>query len=234
MNTRWLLPAALFCACVVPVLAGIYRGSTIVLEGEWALAFAPGRVDRLPLFLHVLCSALYYPLSALQVLPRFRGRHPVWHRRAGKVAVVSGLAGALSSIWLSALHLEISGPTLLYGRLLFGTLWALFLVFGLLAIARKDFKSHAAWFVRAFAVAMPAGTLIFIVSPFWLVLGELPPVLDESIQSCAWIVHLGIAELLIRRRHNPATKVHHESTDPGRGPRTRPLTGTATASPSRQ
>lgn len=233
MKVRKLIPAALFCACVVPVLAGIYRGTTIILEGEWALKFDPGRVDRLPLFLHVICSALYYPLSALQVLPGFRGRHPLWHRRAGKVAVVSGLVGATASIWMSALHPEARGPILLYGRLLFGPLWALFLVLGLLAIPRREFRSHGEWMVRAFAVAMPAGTLIFIAAPFVLILGELPKILDESIQSGAWVVHLGIAELLIRRNRNTATKVHRESMHRGREGTTKRPIGSATTSPSR-
>lgn len=211
MKTRWLVPTALFLACVIPVLAGVFRSSTILLEWDWVPKFDPTHVDRLPLFLHVLCAGIYYPLCALQVLPNFRARHPLWHRRAGKVAVLTGLIAASSSIWLSAMHLEISGPILRYGRLLFGPLWALFLILGLLAIRRKDFKSHGAWFVRAFAVAMPAGTLIFMVAPFLLVFDELPPVLDESIQSFAWILHLGIAEVLIRRSRRSTTKLSPRS-----------------------
>lgn len=233
MKARWIVPAALFLACVVPVLAGIYRSTTIILDGEWAFKFEPDRVDRLPLFVHVLCSGFYYPLAALQVLPRFRARYPKWHRKAGKVVVVAGLAGASSSIWMSALHQEARGPILLYGRLVFGPLWALFLVLGVLAIGRRDFKRHGEWMVRAFAVAMPAGTLIFLVAPFVLVLGELHPVLDESIQSFAWILHLGIAELLIRRNRKAATNVHHKSTHRGRQESTKRSIGTATASPLR-
>lgn len=197
---RWLLPAALACACVVPVLAGAYRGAWIVSEGVWAMELSPEQVDRLPLFLHVVGSAVFYALAVLQVLPAFRAQHPLWHRRAGKLAWVAGLLGALAGTWMSAAHLDISGPVLLYGRLLFGPVWVLFLVLGFIAIRRRDFARHGAFMVRAFAVAMPAGTLPFIFAPFALLMGEVPQVLDESIQACAWIVHLAAAELLIRRR----------------------------------
>lgn len=207
MKSRWLVPTALFLACVVPVLAGIYRSSTIILDGEWALQFEPHRVDRLPLFIHVLCAGLYYPLAALQVLPRFRRRFPKWHRKAGKVAVIAGLGAALSSVWMSAFHLEARGPILVYGRLVFGPLWALFLVLGVAAIAKRDFRRHGEWMTRAFAVAMPAGTLIVFIAPVAIVLGEVPEVLDEIIQAGAWFVHLGIAECLIRRNRNTAIDV---------------------------
>ncbi len=194
------LPAVgLAIACVVPVLAGVYLSLTILLEWDWKFNFSPEHVDRLPILVHVVASAAFYLLGTLQVLPGFRSRHPLWHRKAGKATWVAGLLGALSATWLSSLHTEISGPILLWGRLVFGPLWALFLVFGLLSMIRRDFVRHGEWMVRAFAVAMPAGTLIFIAAPFYLVLGELPTTLDESIQACAWIVHLGIAEILIRR-----------------------------------
>ncbi len=51
--------------------------------------------------------------------------------------------------------------------------------------------------IRAFAVA-----LLFISAPFVLYFGfgELPQTLDESIPSCARIVHLAVAEHLIRRK----------------------------------
>ncbi len=199
MNRR-LAPVGLFCACIVPVAAGIYRGSAIIREWDWMPTFSPERVDRIPLFIHVTASAIFYVLGALQVLPRFRAKHPSWHRRAGKMAVVTGLLGAGTSTWMTAMHQGVSGPILMYGRLLFGPLWGLFIVLGLFAIRARDFRSHGAWMLRAFAVAMPAGTLIFIFLPFFLVLDEVPEVLDESLQSCAWIAHLLIAEWIIRRK----------------------------------
>ncbi|MDF1839767.1 MAG: DUF2306 domain-containing protein [Planctomycetota bacterium] len=227
MKTRKLVPIGLFLACIVPVLAGIYRGSTILMDGEWALKFEATRVDRLPLFLHVICAGLYYPLGALQVLPGFRSRHAKWHRKAGGVAVATGLVAALSSVWMSVMHPEARGPILTSGRLIFGPLWALFLVLGVRAIVKRDFRSHGEWMVRAFAVAMPAGTLIVLVAPFAIVLGELPPVLDECIQAFAWVLHLGIAERLIRRKRNAVATARHGSGHRDRQQETKRPVGTA-------
>lgn len=200
MTTRRLAPIGLGLACVVPVLAGVYRGSELFAASDWHLAFAPEHVDGLPLFVHVVSSAVFYVLGALQVLPGFRRRHPRWHRVAGGVAILSGLLGAATGTWMTAAHREISGPLLMTGRLMAGSAWGLFIVVGIVALARRDFARHGAWMVRAFAVAMPAGTLIFLFTPFWIALGEVPQQLDEALQVFAWVLHLSIAEVLIRRR----------------------------------
>lgn len=198
MIARRTRTIALALACAIPAFALFYRPATLIAENDWVPAFLPGFSDRAPLLVHVVASCIFYLLAALQVLSGFRARHPVWHRRAGKVAVVAGLAGSLSATYLSALHFEISGPILLYGRLLFGPLWLAFMLLGIRSIARRDFKGHGAWMVRAFAVAMPAGTLVFIFAPFVLVLGEVSQQLDEFLQVGAWVVHLTVAEFLIR------------------------------------
>lgn len=196
---RWLAYIALFLICVVPAAAGVYRGTTLLLEWSWYPAFLRDRVDNLPLMIHVVSAAVFYILAAVQVLPRIRKRYPRWHRLAGRVAVIAGIAGAVSATWLTLIHPDARGPVLYYGRIVFGPLWLGFLVMGYLAIKRRDFSGHRDWMIRAFAVAMPAGTLIFMILPFILVMGEISEVLDESIQSCAWVLHLAIAEYLIRR-----------------------------------
>lgn len=195
---RWLGYIALFLACIVPAAAGVYRTTTLLLEWSWFPEFLRDRVDNLPLLIHVVGAAVFYVLAAVQVLPRIRERYPRWHRLAGRVAVVAGLAGAVSATWLTLVHPDARGPVLYYGRIFFGPMWAIFLVMGVLAIRRRDISGHRDWMIRAFAVAMPAGTLIFFVLPFILVLGEISDALDEIIQSCVWVVHLAIAEYLIR------------------------------------
>jgi uncharacterized membrane protein YozB (DUF420 family) len=206
--TRALAYLALFLTCVVPVAAGIYRGTTLLLEWDWAPSLLPDRVDNLPLLLHVTGASVFYLLAALQILPTLRRRFPRWHRQAGRVAVIAGVISAISCTWLTVAHPDARGPILYFGRLIFGPLWTIFLLQGYLAARRKNFPSHRDWMIRAFAVAMPAGTLVFIIIPFTLVLGEISVTLDESIQSGAWVVHLTIAEYLIRRRrshiHRPA------------------------------
>jgi len=104
---------------------------------------------------------------------------------------------------------------------------------GVLAIRKRDFKRHGEWMIRAFAVAMPAGSLIFIVLPLTLVLGELPEALDEGIQSAAWVVHLGVAEWLIRRNRVPSAKAQIGSNSRDSQKEFARATETTTASPSK-
>ncbi len=189
----------LFLACLIPAFAGVYRGTTLLLEWAWFPEFHRDHVDNLPLLIHVVSASLFYLLAAIQILPRVRKRYPRWHRLAGRVAIIAGLAGAASATWLTLVHPEARGPVLYYGRIVFGPLWAMLLVMGILAIRRRDFAKHREWMIRAFAVAMPAGTLIVIILPLYLILGEVSDTLDESVQSGAWVVHLAIAEYLIRR-----------------------------------
>ena len=199
---RSLAYVGLFLACVIPLGAGAYRGTTLILEWDWSPVFLRDHVDNLPLFIHVVGAAVFYVLAAAQILPRVGERYPRWHRRAGRVAVLAGIAGAASSTWLTLLHPDARGPVLFYGRIVFGPLWTLFLVLGICAIRRRDFAGHRDWMIRAFAVAMPAGTLIVFILPLYLILGEVSEVLDESVQSGAWVVHLSIAEYLIRRKRS--------------------------------
>ena len=190
---------ALFLTCVVPILSLLYRGTMLVLDWDWVPLFVPSQVDNLPLLIHAAGAGLYYPLAALQIVPAFRKKYPRWHRKAGKVAIVAGIASAFSATWLTLVHHDVSGPILYYGRVVVGPLWAIFLLLGLAAIRRRDFASHRDWMIRAFAISMPASTLVFFLIPFSLVLGGVPELVDDSIQPVLWFLHLAVAEMVIRR-----------------------------------
>lgn len=195
---RWVAYTALFLTCIVPFAGGVYIGTRILLEWDWAPRFALDQVDNSPLFIHVIGAMVYYTLAAGQILPSFRLRFPRWHRAAGRVAVVAGTASALAATWLTVVHTEVQGPILFYGRIVFGPLWAAFLLLGIHAILRHNVEAHRAWMIRAFAVSMPASTIVFIIIPLAIVLDEISVVLEDSIQSLLWVVHLAVAEVVIR------------------------------------
>ncbi len=67
--------------------------------------------------------------------------------------------------------------------------------------SRTDEMCDCVHWNRAFAVAMPAGTLNFVI-PSFLVLSAHSEALDESIQHGAWVVHLAIGEYLTRCRRS--------------------------------
>lgn len=197
---------ALFLTCVVPLFSWAYTGIPLILEWDWAFALAVDEIDNLPLLIHVLGASAYYLLAAVQMIPGVRRKHPAWHRRAGRIAILTGVASALACTWITLAHPHVQGPMLYYARLVFGPMWMLCLILGYVSIRKGMYQAHRAWMIRAFAIAMPAGTLVFMLIPFFIVLGEVPVELKETIQSGAWVLHLGIAEILIRKVRSPVHK----------------------------
>ena len=90
----------------------------------------------LPVVLHIVAATAYIVLGAFQFVPGFRRRMPGWHRRVGRLLVGSGLVAALSGLWMSQFYrLPDHDGALLYGfRLLFGSMMAISMVLGFVAI----------------------------------------------------------------------------------------------------
>lgn len=196
-----LMPIFFGLAIFAPLAFGSFRAFEIISGGNWLPVFAANHVDHLPLFVHVTCAGLFMLLAALQILPGTRSRYPRWHRNAGKFAFAFGVLGAVSGLWMTLAHPEISGPVLYWGRMMASSAWLLFLLLAVREIRRRDFRAHGRWMIRAFALALPAGTLAFILFPMVLILGEEGhDLFFEIVQVLAWIGHLAIAEWLIRRR----------------------------------
>ena len=198
VNTR-ALPVFLALACLVPTVFGGYRVAALIWQWDWALQFSKVHVDNLPLALHAFFAVTFLLLGAFQLLPGFRNANFVRHRLIGRLTVVMGLLGAASGIVMTLIHTDISGPLLYAGRILFGAMWATFLVLAVRAIMARNIPAHRAWMMRSYAVALNAGTLAFIYLPIMLVFGEPSPLIDEIIQVAGWIVNLSVAQWFIRR-----------------------------------
>jgi uncharacterized membrane protein len=204
MTTRqrgWLAPTALVALSVVPLVAGALR-LVEILGGPVTIPAEPRITDSpLPVVVHILSAAVYAPLGALQFATGFRRRRPVWHRSAGRVLVVAGLAVALSALWLTLFYppQPDSGPLLFVLRVGFGSAMVASLGLGLAAIRRGDVRRHEAFMTRAYAIALAAGTQVFTAGFGAAVLGSSPLALDVS-RGAAWVVNLAVAEWVIRRR----------------------------------
>lgn len=200
MNGR-ALPIALLIVCFPPAAFGSFTVFTVITESNWALAFAPDSVDRLPLAIHAASSVLFLCLGALQVWPNFRIRHILWHKRAGRIAFFSGILGATSGLWLTLVHIDISGPIHFWGRILASTFWMLALIVAIYAISRRDIRNHQRWMIRAYAISIPAGSLVFVLLPLVLIFGEDGnDLMFEVVQTAAWPIHIAVAEWAMRRR----------------------------------
>ncbi len=196
----WPVPVALVALSAVPLTAGILR--LVQLSGGPALIPADHRFAGfpVPLVVHIIGATVFALVGAFQFVPRFRRRHRGWHRRAGRVLIVAGLMVAGSALWMTLFYVPQPGTGhLLYVlRLGFGSAMAGCLVLGFTAIRRRDIAAHRAWMIRAYALALAAGTQAFTIGVGAAVLGH--GVLQTDLATGAgWVINLAVAHWVIRR-----------------------------------
>ena len=194
------LPVALVGLSAIPLTAGALR--LIQLAGGPAVIPADHRFAGVPvaLVVHILGAATFALAGILQLVPRFRRRHPVWHRRAGRVVAVAGLLVAGSALWLTLFYEPQpgTGDLLFVLRLLFGSALAACLVLGVAAARRRDIATHRAWMVRAYAIGLAAGTQVFTEGIGGAIFGTGVLAADLA-KGAGWIINLAVAEWALRR-----------------------------------
>jgi uncharacterized membrane protein len=197
---EWPVPAALVVLSAIPLAAGTLR--IVQLAGGPALMPADDRFGTFPvaLVLHIIGAGVYAVLGAFQFLPRFRRRHLTWHRRSGRVLAVAGAAVAGSALWMTLVYAPQPGTgDLLFGlRLVFGSAMAGCLVLGVSSIRRRDVPAHRVWMIRAYALALGAGTQVFTEGVAGAVFGS-GELRGDLAKGVGWVVNLAVAEWAIRR-----------------------------------
>ena len=204
----WRIPTALIALSVIPVVAGSLRvvelsGGPEVLPSDARFTASP-----LPLVVHVVGAIGYATFGALQFSTSLRRRRPGYHRAAGRTLVVAGSLVAGSGLWMTLMYSqkEGTGDVLYLARLVFSAAMGVFIVLGFAAIRRRDITHHRAWMIRAYALALGAGTQTLTVGfgEAWFGHGVLSH--DLSMTS-AWIINLAVAEWAIRRPTRPRRRL---------------------------
>jgi uncharacterized membrane protein len=198
----WLIPAGLIALAFIPIVAGSVRLTALAAGAALTPENARFVTSPVPVVLHILSVTLYCLVGAFQFAPGLRRRHPVWHRRAGRLLVGAGLVAALSGLWMAVFYAIVPADSALLHafRLIFGSAMAMSLVLGLLAIRRGQVGIHQAWMRRAYAIGQGAGTQALTQIPPVMILGRLDPDTLAFAMGGAWVLNLGIAELLILRQ----------------------------------
>lgn len=200
---EWLIAAGLILLALVPMLAGAIRVGEIVSGAPETSTNARFLRVPAPIVLHIVSALGYSIIGAIQLLPGLRRRHLAWHRFAGRYLLVPmGLVVAVSGLWMTAYYdmPAVDGVVLALSRYLVGGLMLVFLVAGVAAIIRRDVFAHGAWMIRAYALAMGAGTQVFTSGPFLLIFGEPDVVLRAVQMDAGWIINAVVAEWVIARR----------------------------------
>ncbi|MBC7550469.1 MAG: DUF2306 domain-containing protein [Cellulomonas sp.] len=153
-----------------------------------------------PVFVHIVCAVAYAVLGAFQFSAALRRRHPAWHRAAGRVLVVLGLAVAFSALWMTLFYPRQpgTGDLAFVLRLAFGSAMAASILVAFAAVRGGDVTRHRAWMTRAYALALGAGTQTFTLGLGHALFGTSALTTDLSL-GAAWALNLAIAERVIRR-----------------------------------
>jgi hypothetical protein len=202
----WLIPTGLIALSLVPVIAGTarlaqLRGGVPATPDDLRFHSSPT-----PIVLHIVAVTIYSLLGAFQFSPGFRRRNPRWHRISGRVLLPAGMIAALTGLWMAHFYAwpAVDGFYLYVTRLIVGTAMAASLVLGFRAVLRRDFTTHRAWMIRAYALGLGAGTQVFTHIPYFV----FPPIQGELARTicmaAGWAINLAVAEWIIaRQRRSP-------------------------------
>jgi uncharacterized membrane protein len=198
-GSTWRVPAALLVLSIVPVVAGSLR--LLEVAGGPQLLPTNPRIDAVPapVVAHIVAAALYALMGAFQFSARLRRRQPAWHRTSGRMLVAAGLVVAVSGLWMTLFYTGAPGGDLLWAiRLLVGSAIAASIVLGFTAIRRRDIPAHRAWMIRAYALAVGAGTQAFTQGIGEALFGTSDLSTALSI-GAGWVINATVAEWVIRR-----------------------------------
>lgn len=205
-GSSWRVPAALVTLTLIPLIAGTLR--LLELAGGPQLLPTNPRIDAapVPLVLHVVSAAAYAIAGAFQFPARLRRTHRTWHRRAGRLLAGAGLVVAGSGLWMTLFYPGAPGGDLLWiVRLVVGSVMAASIVLGFTAIRRRDLAGHRAWMIRAYALAVAAGTQTLTQGVGEGLFGTTDLSTALSV-SAGWVINAAVAEWVIRRLpRTPAT-----------------------------
>lgn len=201
---------------LVPVIAGMVRLGQLATGAEVTPENVRFFAQPAPVVIHIITVTLYALLGAFQFSDGIRRRAIHWHRRTGRRLVVCGLLAAGSGLWMSLYYTlpDMDGELLLFFRLVFGIGMILSLILGVMAVRRRDIPTHRAWMIRAYAIALGAGTQVFTHVP-WMVLVGVPGELTRAwLMGAGWFINVAVAEYIIRRNRRTQRTV---SSQPSMG-----------------
>lgn len=200
------IPLGLVLLCLIPLLGGVVRIQSLAGGGDVTPENARFFAAPLPILIHIIASTFYGFLGAFQFSKGFRVAWPQWHRRAGRFLFVCGLLVGFTGLWMTLTYEvpeALQGPLLYWTRLAVGTGMLVSLVLAIRCILRRDVNGHESWMIRAYALGLGAGTQAVLIGPCIVVFGSVTGLTRDVMMLLTWVINLGIAEWIVRRRGRP-------------------------------
>jgi cytochrome bd-type quinol oxidase subunit 2 len=209
---EWPIAAGLLLLALVPSIAGGFRIGEIASGAPETAANARFMQMPLPVLLHIVGALIYSTVGAFQFLPRLRRRRNGRHRFAGRYLLVpAGLVVAGTGLWMTAFYdtPAIDDRAVAFSRYIIGAAMIACVLLGVAAARRHDYFAHGSWMIRAYALAMGAGTQVLTSGPPLLLFGEPSELARLLEMDAGWIINAVVAESIIARRRaasrRPAT-----------------------------
>nr|WP_158880862.1 DUF2306 domain-containing protein [Amycolatopsis anabasis] len=147
----WVVPlaflAAVFLVYSLPPYLGLDPASSRVPAPPGVGWYYPALVA------HIGFASVAMVTCVLQVWPWFRQRHPVAHRRIGRVYVFAGVLPA-GVMGLAIALAGPFGPVAATSNALLAVLWLIFTIAGFRMARARRFGEHRKWMIRSFALTM--------------------------------------------------------------------------------
>lgn len=206
----YLTALGLVALALVPAIAGIVRltelgGGVVTPDNARFIA------DPLPVITHIVSALVFAIAGAFQFAPGIRRRWPDWHRHAGRALVIAGLLTAQTGLQLNmSPDLPVADTGLLVTlRIAVGAALMATLVIGIAAARQGDIPTHRAFMIRAYAIAMGAGTQVLTHMPYMLLVGAPDEGTRTVLMAAGWLINMAVAEWLIRRQ--PVRRTHYRA-----------------------
>jgi hypothetical protein len=186
---------------LVPAIAGTARLAQLASGSQVTPQNARFFAQPVPVVMHILSVVPYSIVGAFQFSRGFRRRHRNWHRIAGRFLGLFGIVTALTGLWMAHFYPwpEGDGVALYIMRLIVGVAMLASMIIGLNAVRLRDFDSHGAWMIRAYAIGMGAGTQVLTHLPWFILFGKPGEVPRAFLMGSAWLINTVVAEVAIRR-----------------------------------
>ncbi|MBL0939428.1 MAG: DUF2306 domain-containing protein [Gemmatimonadaceae bacterium] len=201
-RTDWLVPVSLMVLSAVPVIAGIARVAGLANGSPATADSARFHAEPTPVILHIIAAIPYSVLGALQFSKTLRQHGARWHRISGRILIPCALLVAITGLWMTLTYSWPAGDgvAVFVERLVFGTAMLVSVALGINAIRQRDFRAHADWMTRSYAIALAAGTQVLTHLPWFLFMSEKPGESARALMMGAgWVLNVLVAEWAIRR-----------------------------------
>jgi hypothetical protein len=203
---------------LVPAVAGTARLAELASDAPVTQANSRFFAQPLPVILHIISVIPFSIAGAFQFSRGIRRRHRKWHRHAGRVLGLLGLVAAATGLWMAHFYPwpEGDGVGVYLERLVFGAAMFVSIVIGVREAIRRNFESHGAWMIRAYAIGLGAGTQVLTHLPWFILVDGKPGEAARTVMMGAgWVINILVAEWAIQRSRKPVDirandRPHHE------------------------